>query len=38
MIGGGGHIGFNLAQALENDHQVKMIDRNMQQAREALNS
>ncbi len=35
MIGGGGHIGFNLAQALENDHQVKMIDRNMQQAREA---
>ncbi len=34
MIGGGGNIGFNLAQALEKDHQVKLIDRNMQQARE----
>ncbi len=35
MIGGGGNIGFRLAQALEKAHQVKMIDRNMQQAREA---
>jgi len=34
MIAGGGHIGFNLAQALEKDHQVKLIDHNMQQARE----
>lgn len=34
MIGGGGNIGFHLAKALEKDHQVKMIDRNMQQARE----
>jgi len=38
MIGGGGNIGFSLAQALENDHQVKVIDRNMQQAREAAES
>ncbi|WP_130536446.1 Trk system potassium transporter TrkA [Thiomicrorhabdus indica] len=34
MIGGGGNIGFHLAQALEQDHQVKMIDHTMQQARE----
>lgn len=34
MIGGGGNIGFHLAKALEKDHQVKLIDRNMQQARE----
>ena len=34
MIGGGGNIGFSLAQALEKAHQVKLIDRNMQQARE----
>lgn len=34
MIGGGGNIGFHLAKALEADHQVKMIDHNMQQARE----
>ena len=34
MIGGGGNIGFHLAKALEKDHQVKMIDHNMQQARE----
>ncbi len=34
MIGGGGNIGFSLAQALEDDHQVKLIDRNMKQARE----
>jgi len=34
MIAGGGHIGFNLAQALEKAHQVKLIDHNMQQARE----
>lgn len=34
MIGGGGNIGFHLAKALEEDHQVKMIDHNMQQARE----
>ena len=34
MIGGGGNIGFSLAQALEADHQVKLIDRNMQQARQ----
>ena len=34
MIAGGGHIGFSLAQALEKAHQVKLIDHNMQQARE----
>ena len=34
MIGGGGNIGFNLAQALEKAHRVKLIDRNMGQARE----
>ena len=34
MIGGGGNIGFNLAKALEKAHQVKLIDRNMGQARE----
>ena len=34
MIAGGGHIGFSLAQALEKTHQVKLIDHNMQQARE----
>lgn len=34
MIGGGGNIGFSLAQALEADHQVKLIDRNMEQARQ----
>ena len=34
MIAGGGHIGFSLAQALEKNHQVKLIDHNMQQARE----
>ena len=34
MIGGGGNIGFSLAQALEKDHQVKLIDRNIQQARQ----
>lgn len=34
MIGGGGNIGFNLAKALEQDHQVKMIDHNIHQARE----
>lgn len=34
MIGGGGNIGFNLAEALEKNHQVKLIDRSMQQARE----
>lgn len=33
MIGGGGNIGFSLAQALEKDHQVKLIDRDIQQAR-----
>jgi len=38
MIGGGGNIGFSLAQALEKDHQVKLIDRNMQQAREVAES
>lgn len=34
MIGGGGNIGFNLAQKLEKTHQVKLIDRSMRQARE----
>ncbi|MDA3806595.1 MAG: Trk system potassium transporter TrkA [Thiomicrorhabdus sp.] len=34
MIGGGGNIGFSLAQALESNHQVKLIDRNMEQARQ----
>lgn len=34
MIGGGGHIGFNLARSLEQDHQVKLVEHNMQQARE----
>ncbi|MBN2647881.1 MAG: Trk system potassium transporter TrkA [Thiotrichales bacterium] len=34
MIGGGGNIGFHLAQALEKTHKVKLVDRNMQQARE----
>ncbi|VAW48017.1 Trk potassium uptake system protein TrkA, partial [hydrothermal vent metagenome] len=34
MIGGGGNIGFSLAQALEKDHQVKLIDRSIQQARQ----
>jgi len=34
MIGGGGNIGFSLAQALEKTYQVKLIDRNMGQARE----
>lgn len=33
MIGGGGNIGFSLAQALEDKYQVKLIDRNLQQAR-----
>lgn len=33
MIAGGGNIGFSLAQALETRHQVKMIDRNIEQAR-----
>ncbi|GKT12818.1 MAG: trk/ktr system potassium uptake protein [Thiomicrorhabdus sp.] len=33
MIAGGGNIGFSLAQALEDDHQVKLIDHNIQQAR-----
>jgi trk system potassium uptake protein TrkA len=33
LIGGGGNIGFSLAQALEKDHQVKLIDRNIQRAR-----
>ena len=35
MIAGGGNIGFSLAQALEDDHQVKLIDRNIQQARKS---
>ncbi|NPA72185.1 MAG: Trk system potassium transporter TrkA [Gammaproteobacteria bacterium] len=34
MIGGGGNIGFSLAQALENDHQVKIIDHRIEQARQ----
>lgn len=34
MIGGGGNIGFHLAKALERDHTVKLVDHNMQQARE----
>ena len=34
MIGGGGNIGFSLAQALEKAHQVKLIDRSIQQARQ----
>lgn len=38
MIGGGGNIGFSLAQALEKNHQVKLIDHNMQQAREVAES
>ncbi|WP_029406623.1 Trk system potassium transporter TrkA [Thiomicrorhabdus sp. Milos-T2] len=38
MIGGGGNIGFSLAQALEKKHQVKLIDRNMQQSREIAES
>ncbi|HHT00957.1 MAG TPA: Trk system potassium transporter TrkA [Thiomicrospira sp.] len=38
MIGGGGNIGFSLAQALEGNHQVKVIDRNLEQAREIAES
>lgn len=34
MIAGGGNIGFSLAKALENKHQVKLIDHNIQQARQ----
>lgn len=34
MIGGGGNIGFHLAKALENDHQVKLIDHSIHQARQ----
>ncbi len=34
MIWGGGNIGFSLAQALEKAHQVKLIDRSIQQARQ----
>lgn len=34
MIAGGGNVGFRLAQALEHAHQVKLIDRNIKQARE----
>lgn len=34
MIAGGGNIGYRLAQKLENAHQVKLIDRNIRQARE----
>jgi trk system potassium uptake protein len=34
MIAGGGHIGFNLAKNLENNHQVKIIDHNIGRARE----
>ena len=34
MIAGGGNVGFRLAQALENAHQVKLIDHNIKQARE----
>jgi trk system potassium uptake protein TrkA len=34
MIGGGGNIGYHLAKALENDHQVKLVDHNIHQARE----
>lgn len=33
MIAGGGNIGFNLAQELEKQHNVKIIDRNINQAR-----
>ncbi len=33
MIAGGGNIGFNLAKELEKQHQVKIIDRNISQAR-----
>ncbi|QKI88307.1 Trk system potassium transporter TrkA [Thiomicrorhabdus xiamenensis] len=34
MIAGGGNVGFHLAQALEKTHQVKLVDHNMNQARE----
>lgn len=34
MIAGGGNIGVRLAKALENAHQVKIIDHNIVQARE----
>lgn len=34
MIAGGGNIGFNLAKELEKAHQVKLIDHNIQQARQ----
>lgn len=34
MIAGGGNIGFNLAKELEKSHQVKLIDHNLQQARQ----
>ncbi len=33
MIAGGGNIGFNLAQELEKQHNIKVIDRNISQAR-----
>lgn len=33
MIAGGGNIGFNLARELEKQHQVKIIDHNITQAR-----
>jgi len=34
MIAGGGNIGFNLAKELEKQHQVKIIDHNITQARQ----
>lgn len=33
MIAGGGHVGFRLAQVLEGEHEVKVIDKNLSQAR-----
>ncbi|MDX1795727.1 MAG: Trk system potassium transporter TrkA [Hydrogenovibrio sp.] len=38
MIAGGGNIGFNLAKELEKQHQVKIIDRNIKQARKIAES
>jgi len=34
MIAGGGNVGYRLAKKLEEDHQVKLIDRNIHQARQ----
>ncbi|MDR9498363.1 MAG: Trk system potassium transporter TrkA [Hydrogenovibrio sp.] len=38
MIAGGGNIGFNLAKELEKQHQVKIVDHNITQARQISES